>query len=53
MTTKKDIEKMQDNISPEISSGMPQLIARSQKDSSIISHQETELLLDLKVDKRT
>ena len=53
MPTKKDIEKMQDNISPEISCGTPQLIARSQKNSSIISQQEAEILLDLKVDKRT
>ena len=52
MTTKKDIEKMQDNISPEISSGMPQLIPRSQKNSSILSQQEAEILLDLKMDKR-
>jgi hypothetical protein len=53
MRTKKDIEKAQDSISPEIIPGMPQLIARSQKSSSIISYQEAQSLSDINAENKS
>ncbi len=53
MKTKKDIEKIGDNISPEIGPGIPPLIARSDKTASVTAEQETKDLMDTSADKRT
>lgn len=53
MKTKKDIEKITDNISPHISPGVPILAARSQKILSISAEQESDPILDISVDKKS
>lgn len=53
MYTKRDVEKAQDNISPEIAPGMPPLIARSQKIITITGLQNADSVLELNIEKRS
>ena len=53
MRTKKDIEKFADNISPDISTGIPAFISRTDKIINVSAEQEAEMVLDISIDKKS
>lgn len=53
MRTKKDLEKFADNISPDISTGIPTFISRTDKILTISAEQEAEMVLDISIDKKS